>query len=197
MADILCISEGNRKLGTIPSISFPATTEGGCPPNAPCRAKCYARKPYAKSSQKAYRRNLEAYEKGEYWSRLSGWMQWKTPRFFRFNVSGDVLSEKYVAEMIEFCREHGGVKFLVFSKRYELFADIHPLDLPENLSVVLSAWPGWATPREVGAGHYPVAWIETDPRAPEGAIPCQGHCDTCGVCWGLARRGIDVVLPLH
>ena len=59
-------------------------------------------------------------------------------------------------------------------------------------------WPGCDIPSDLRQ-KYSVAWLDdgTDSRIPEDAMECPGNCETCGACWGLAKRGIDVRFAKH
>jgi hypothetical protein len=62
-----------------------------------------------------------------------------------------------------------------------------------------SMWPGWGNADAVKAQGLSIAWMQdgTETRIPSDAMKCPGRCDTCGACWGLAKRGIDVVFKKH
>jgi hypothetical protein len=84
--------------------------------------------------------------------------------------------------------------FLAFTKQWD---NIRGIEFPENFSMVLSDWPGIEIPSDLRA-LYSVAWLD-DGRdcIPADAIECPGNCETCGVCWALAKRGLDVKFRKH
>jgi hypothetical protein len=71
--------------------------------------------------------------------------------------------------------------------------------VPENLTVVLSAWPGVKIAKGILRG-FPVAWMRDpknpDPRIPADARECDGGCDKCLLCWGL-KPGESVFFNKH
>ena len=194
----LTISPGNSKLGKIPNISL--TPIVSCRPGVPCAKKCYALKAFRMypNTVKAWNGNLEAYKENSeaYFYQIHKWLTKKEPEYFRWHVGGDIPDEQYWYSMIQMARVHPMVKFLVFTKYYELDFSY----VPDNMSVVLSMWPGYKLPELGTSGSIlPRAWCQdkTEDRIPVGAIECPGHCDTCGACWGLAKKKLDVVFNLH
>ena len=190
------VSRGNIKLGTIPNISLPPIET--CPPGVLCAESCYALKAWRQypATRRAWSENLSVYQHSpfRYFTQLYDWLAKHKPEFFRFHVSGDIPDQRYWAEAASLCEQFPSVKFLVFTKRFELDFTV----APSNLSVVLSMWPGHAPPTGFAA-TLPRAWMQdgTEDRVPLDALPCPGNCQTCGACWGLAQKGLDVVFNLH
>jgi hypothetical protein len=91
-------------------------------------------------------------------------------------------------------RKFPGVHGLMFTKSYDIGVDFSRA--PENLSVVLSTWPGMELP---GASYegLPKSWLGDDPRAPGDGIKCSGLCWACSMCWDLRSSGKDVILKRH
>ena len=87
------ISNGNAKMGAIPSVSLPPCTT--CNPNAPCFKKCYAVKLARryKTVANAYERNLDILktDSSAYWLQVKSAAM--TTRFFRFHVSIRILQD--------------------------------------------------------------------------------------------------------
>ena len=96
----LSISQGNSKMGSIPSISLPSVIT--CRKCA-CQDKCYARKieRLRPSVAKAYKRNLEVLKRNPdvYWREVEAAIMMS--RYFRFHVSGDMPDEQYFRKMVE------------------------------------------------------------------------------------------------
>lgn len=201
MCELVHISKGNQKTGAIPSFSVSSGVT--CAPSA-C-ATCYQRGCYARklellrpSVRKAWWENyelalsdpgfLEAWL-NHYFSSLSA------PRLFRIHVGGDFFSDAYFALWLRVIRAHPHTRFLAFTKQTDV---IRPYldDLPENFSLVLSAWPGVPLDEELRL-RLPVAWMDdgTETRIPENAVSCPGHCEECAFCW--AMNGKDVVFKKH
>ena len=126
-----------------------------------------------------------------YFGAIDTFLSKREPRWFRWHVAGDIPDTDYVNWMHSIADIHRNTKFLVFTKRY-LYAGL--AHLPENVSVVLSAWPHYTLYR----GDFPVAWLDdpddSDPRIPHDALECAGNCASCGMCWHLKDIGRDVKL---
>jgi len=123
------------------------------------------------------------------------------PERFRWHVAGDIPNQEYLDYMRMIARLEKGTRFLCFTKRYEYAYT----DLPDNLSIVISAWPGYSivhvpyTARPRRSGFLPIAWCQdgTETRIPLGAYECPGSCAECGVCWELRKQGRDVWFHKH
>lgn len=193
---MISISMGNTKLGSkIANISLPPGST--CRKGAPCRRACYALKAWKQYqlTRNAWTRNLRAYRRdpGNYFREISHWLdRHKTIRFFRWHVAGDIPDLRYYVRMKRIARKYPQVKFLVFTKQYDF---VSGADIPENLTVVFSSWPGLELSNPAG---LPVAWMQdgTETRVPEDARECPGRCDQCGMCWSL-NRGESVVFHRH
>ncbi len=198
----LHVVSGNNKLGNIPNISFlPIVT---CDKACACasRRQCYACKFLGRTSvRNAWGDNTRLYRKSpqEFEARRTAWLSKKAPVFFRWFVGGDCPDENCCDMIIRIARAMPDTRFLVFSKRYVWWL-ARRADIPENLSVVVSGWPGHPMPDNIDK-FFPVAWMRDennpDPRIPDGAIECPGNCENCGMCWQLARLGGHVVFDKH
>lgn len=202
------VKKGNSKLGkTVWNISLSPGKSCGA---VPCARECYAMKAYRMypSVKKAWDGNLaEALQEpghfGFFDSIESHLLRAKKlPRFFRWHVAGDILSEAYFRGIRRVASRFPTVKFLVFTKKHHHVNAVvaeekaKGFDLPANLSVVFSAWPGLQFENPHG---LPVAYMQdgTETRVPANAIECPGQCDSCGMCWSLASIGRDVVFHAH
>ena len=65
-------------------------------------------------------------------------------------------------------------------------------DLGEKQQVVFSAWPGLDMPSHEQSVAYMRDVKAPDDRIQADALECPGNCETCGACWALSARGIDV-----
>lgn len=180
------ISAENQKMGPIPSVSLPAVKT--CAPGFLCAGKCYARR-FRKSAMEAYERNLMAYYSDPlgYFDAIAE--RANLHRFFRWHVSGDIVEPLYLYDMVGVARRCPATTFLAFTKRYDIVNDF--LDsghqIPENLRIVFSEWPGMPMPNPHG---LPVAHF-----VPRGSLPdpewigCGGTCSECasvsGGCWTM------------
>lgn len=194
------ISKGNIKVGTIPNISL--TPGRTCSPEA-CKTcltgGCYAMKSYRQypAVRRAWDENtaqavdnpagMEA-DLMAYFGRLNA------PRFFRVHVGGDFVTREYAAMWARVAAANPGTCFLAFTKQWEM---VRGVNFPENFSLVLSSWPGTTIPADLRA-RYSVAWLDDGgEEIPADAIECPGNCSNCGVCWSLAKRGLDVKFKKH
>jgi hypothetical protein len=194
------ISEGNTKLGTIANISLtPGKTCSAEACKTCMRNGCYAMKAY-----KAYPTTRAAWDNNTdtaindlarfesdlmlYFGSLNA------PRFFRVHVAGDFVSREYAAMWARVAACNPGTNFLAFTKQWD---NVRGVEFPENVSIVLSAWPGTEIPADLRK-LYSVAWLnDGTTEIPTDALECPGNCETCGVCWSLSKRHIDVFFNKH
>lgn len=197
----ICISLGNMKLGKIYNISLPPIKS--CASNLPCYAKCYARKAYRMypSTKKAWDKNYELYKSnpGRYFQLINEFLTNKKPEYFRFHVAGDFPDIQYLHKVLELVDNHKDIKFLAFTKRFDLVKLIDKR--PANLSIVLSAWPNLPIDKELRK-KYHVAWMldkkNIDTRISKNAYKCPSDCQKCNkMCWKLAKKNRDVVFKVH
>lgn len=170
------ISNGNSKIGKIPNMSFPPILS--CRPDAPCKDKCYAVKAWRmyKPTRDAWTENFEEYKAAptKFFKYILSFIIYKEPEFFRWFVAGDIPDIDFFDRMVELCRETPDTTHLVFTKRYDLDLDIS--NLPKNLHLFLSEWPGIEIPEKYSSLR--VAHFET-PIGHE----CNGECTGCMFCF--------------
>lgn len=198
----LHITDGNSKIGKTLNVSMlPILT---CATNAPCTKDCYAMK-----SCVSYPEVLPAWTENtllwftrpnDFWAQLEDAFKRKRnpPKFFRWFVGGDIPAPKFFFEALDFARRHPGTKFWMPTKRKFAveYAMAHPDEVPPNLRLGWSAWPGFEVPfteEVVKSGHF-IAWMrpkEGDPRIPANAFVCPGKCEACRFCYGTNQsRGV-------
>lgn len=193
----LHISEKNSKMGKVPNISLPPGIT--CRKNAPCFKDCYANKRcYLRwpNVKKAWRENYDDYlRRGPdvYFDEINCWLNDHSPGYFRWHVGGDIPDWSYFLGILSLANKFPGTQFMMFTKRWDLFPRVFP-EIPENLSVILSMWPGLQNPRRIQLSR---AWLSHDKRIPEYYFKCTGKCDECYKCWDIIRHGYDVVFDLH
>ena len=194
----MSISVGNSKVGSIPNVSLPPIKScGNC---EYCAASCYAKKSYrmyadtraswdhnfetAKNDPAAYFKMIETY---------LGKKRKKPLEFFRWHVSGDILSQDYLNNMIRIAKRFPQIKFLAFTKMFSLTYR----GLPSNLQIVFSIFPGMPLPKRKKGIRF--AWMQdgTENRIPQKAIFCPGFCESCGLCWNLSAISADVFFKKH
>ena len=186
------ISNGNRKMGEIPSVSLPACVT--CNPEAPCWQGCYAVKiaRLYKAADAAYKRNLSILEENP----ASYWLQVRAAasmaRYFRFHVSGDIPNKEYFHSMISLANGLKETKFLVFTKQYHIVNEYLNGGgvIPQNLKVIFSNWGVWKceNPHKLPVCEV----IFKGDMVPDQWKICGGNCTECacrGVgCWEVKQN---------
>ena len=194
------VSQGNSKLGKLPNVSLVPGRD--CTNCKACISTCYALKAYrAWPTVKANwgaNSDLLRSDPDKYFADVRAYLERAQPTLFRIHVAGDFVSLEHVLEWILVALDFPGTRFLAFTKSFDYLPD-SPAELPDNLSVVVSLFPSMALPAHLES--YPIAFAGelTDyatPRATD-AIDCPGNCETCGVCWSLGKKGLDVSFPFH
>lgn len=200
----ISISTGNMKLGTIPSFSLPPGL--ACRPDAPCykSGACYALKGWRlyPEVRTAWRRNLkilkskDGYDK--FWTQMREWLGKHRPDRFRIHVAGDFLDGQYLGYWNAIALQFSDIKFLAFTKRYDLMTNGWEGLLAPNFKIVVSRWPGLGC--DLDPTIWPMAWMD-DPKYHDVYIPrnakcCSGSCMTCARCWNM-RPGQHVVFHRH
>src|SRR3990167_4124069 len=197
----LHISKGNMKLGRLPNISLPPVKTCGVKP--PCAKVCYAIKAYRMyvGVRNPWNENLRLWKHApeRYESQLIVWLSTHNVKYFRWHVGGDIVDLAYLTMMDYVACMYPDIKFLCFTKRYDLLEALP--DYAGNLTLVASRWPGLKWPEYV-ATWYPQAWMydpkHVDVYIPKTARVCPGSCDKCNCkrCWYL-QAGHSVVFNLH
>jgi len=201
--DKVSFSLKNTKMGKVLSVSLPPGLS--CGEGVPCFKGCYAAKlsRLRPSVRDAWARNwrLAVADRDSFFTQVIERLSAKPPDMFRWHVSGDFPDYDYLSRAAAAARAFGGVKFMAFTKKYDLLRLMHrkKLERPSNFSIVASGWPGLYMPPDIRRKH-PVAWMR-DPGNPDRRIDarareCPGNCETCGLCWGLAA-GESVVFDKH
>lgn len=203
------IQKGNSKLGRTMNIALPPGIT--CAPGVPCyNDGCYGRKFYElrEICRNAWDDNyaLLLQDRVRYFALINSHVLLQEPDLFRWHVSGDFPDLDYLVRMIDIAEQNPKTKFLCFTKQYELIGK-HGLlrkrqKLPDNFSLVVSAWPGLELPEEL-VRKYPVAWMRDvrkgrvpDPRIPSNTKTCGGGCDKCGLCWNI-KAGESTTFNRH
>jgi len=196
------ISFGTLKMGAIPSVNLPPIIScGNC---SLCQHDCYALRPYRrhKNTRRAWNQNWSIYQEniGQYFGDIKDFIlgRKKPPELFRWHVGGDIPSQNYMEGVGLAADMFPGTRFLCFTKMYfivENHIDVYG-DLPDNLSIVLSAWPGM---RMHNPHDLPVAWMQdgSEVRVPDDCLLCTNTCEDCAACWGLRQIGKDVCFDKH
>lgn len=180
------ISEGNSKMGNVPS--FNLTPGRTCTAEA-CKTclkeGCYAIKLYKlrPSVRKCYDRNTAAVlnDLEGFKASINSFLKTYKPRIFRIHSSGDFVTEDYFLAWLDIAKSNKDVVFLAFTKCYAMIK-AHRNEIPENMRIIFSAWPGMPIERADG---IPVAWVDDgkENRIPADALECSGKCEDCAACW--------------
>lgn len=194
----ITISEGNRKMGYLPSFSTSPGVTGSCPIN--CNG-CYAMKMERiyTSVRKSYANNLQmaVMHMKETFQAISNYLAAFRPVLFRWHVSGDIMNTAYLENMIKLAAAHPETQFFAFTKQYKIVNKY--LDsagpIPENLKVIFSGWVGLPMKNPHG---LPEAWMQdgTETRVPADAMHCPGDCQSCQKCAWI-ENGQSVVFEKH
>lgn len=140
------ISDGNTKLGAIPSVSLiPVMDCGNC---AICAKSCYdLRNDFIyKEVIKTRAINSAIYHEDpeRFFKEIDGYLDYRFPRAFRFHIGGDIQDKWYLDKMCEIARKHKDTKFLAFTKMFDVCNEY--LDegnvIPENMHILFSGWLG-------------------------------------------------------
>lgn len=196
----VCISKGNDKMGTIPSVSLPAiTTCRKCG----CNKLCYATKGRFTfgNVKNSLDRNFDILtsDPKKYWTEVDCAM--KLNRYFRFHVSGDIPNMEYLDNLVKTTRANKHCDVLIFTKKYELVNEyLESHKLPKNLHMLFSAWKGLNMPNPHKLPEAHVFFKDGTTTAKPTAKPCGGHCINCVLrgegCWSL-KRNEQVVIIEH
>lgn len=189
----ISISEGNVKMGAIPS--FSVTPLRTCPAGIPCANLCYARRMEKRrdNTAKAYRNNTEAvlHRPNDVVRILTYYIKMKNLTHFRFNVAGDFNLTGYWEVAIRVAKACPECKFLAFTKLYS----IQERRKPSNLTVVLSVWKKYKPEKS----KYALALFDDgseECNVPETGFVCPGNCETCLHCFTM-KKGEAVIFKKH
>jgi len=191
------ISRSNSKTGTA-SVSLPPGAT--CVPGIPCfnPEGCYAWKMYFGTQHpyytvgQAWDRNLRIYKTNpdRYFREILDFLSRTgrkdpTKAYFRWHVGGDFPDLDYLLRVFELCRQTPHIKYTAYTKRYAWVTEHHQ-QVPQNLSIYVSGWPGVAMPEETRR-LFNQFWLfdpdRPDPRIPDDAVECLGDCANCRMCW--------------
>ena len=202
----ISISKAVAKLGpSIPSISL--TPALSCRKDAPCASGCYAKKGNFKYEKvkNCYLKNYNFYmdHPQEYFKEIISFLNdgLVSYKYFRWHTAGDIVDNAYLLGMIETAKKCKNVKFLCFTKKFNLINEFlsQGNKIPNNLHIVFSAWHNAF--KVNNPYNLPVAYVffkrkELNPDIPELALPCSGDCSNCLACWSL-KKGQSVYFNQH
>ena len=184
----VALSSGNRKIGLVLNVSLPAIFT--CRNCAECFKWCYDIKACLqyKNAMEARARNYSILRRDMalYFNQIRGKMSRKKKnKFFRFHVSGDIVSTDYLSEMIKTAKMFPEWRIWTYTKEYNLVNDYirkhgenRKAAIPENLVIMFSEWKGL---RMDNPYNFPVfrCVFRGIEKAPENEWKCPGNCDVC------------------
>ncbi|MFA7254353.1 MAG: hypothetical protein WC107_07460 [Patescibacteria group bacterium] len=202
------IQRGNTKLGRTMNIALPPGIT--CAPGIPCyNDGCYGRRFYEfrQNCRDAWDENYRIMmnDRDLYFKFIHATVAISKPELFRWHVSGDIIDFPYLKQMVRLAHDNNDnndTRFLCFTKRYDFLSLLGRHEAPENLSLVMSAWPGLELPEDL-KHRFPVAYMRdkrkgkvSDQRIPKSVQECSGGCDKCGLCWNI-KAGESTVFNRH
>lgn len=196
------ISNGNSKMGKIPSVSFPSLLT--CI-KCDCNKICYAHKleKLRPSVRQSYLHNWNLYksDRETYWREIEATIM--LSRFFRFHVSGDIPDQDYIHRMIDVANRHQHCEILCFTKKFDMCnkeISERKGELPNNLHLIYSGWKNLKMKNPYNLPEAHVRYRDGTTTAMEEAIECDGDCTECAItdrgCWVL-EKGEQVVFTQH
>lgn len=196
------ISNGNSKMGKIPSVSFPSLLT--CI-KCDCNKICYAHKleKLRPSVRQSYLHNWNLYksDRETYWREIEATIM--LSRFFRFHVSGDIPDQDYIHRMIDVANRHQHCEILCFTKKFDMCnkeISERKGELPNNLHLIYSGWKNLKMKNPYNLPEAHVRYRDSTTTAMEEAIECDGDCTECAItdsgCWVL-KKGEQVVFNQH
>lgn len=178
------ISKTNKKLGGIPSISFPPVVT--CSNCGECSKKCYALKMahFRPSIAKAWENNLNEWKANPDAVKYAILNSAITSGYFRYFVGGDIPDFKFFLLMVEIAETVPTCNFLAFTKKYDIINDYLNAEktIPQNLKMIFSEWSE-PIPNPHGLPKSKV--IFKGEKEPANAKICGGNCIDC-ICKGIA-----------
>ena len=197
----LSVSDANRKMGAIKSISMPRVKT--CAPGVPCAKKCYVTHyDWRAVVRNAYENNLNLWltdpDGFEQQAIAAAYGSFN----FRWHVSGDIISEDYLDMMCRVAQKLERTNFLAFTKQYDIVNSFLSKGkcIPNNLHILFSEWPGYNMNNPYNLPVAYVSFADGVCDAPDGTSVCPGRCEECAYagqnCWVL-KKGQAVVLKEH
>ena len=179
------VSAGNSKLGAVFNVSLPPVVT--CQNCSGCKRYCYAVRSYNRFPDTAANWNenyaLFLSDPDRYFREISDAV--RVARFFRWQVSGDIVNGAYFAGMIRVALENPKVEFLAFTKAYGIVnaAIAAGAVIPGNLHLLFSAAPGVAMPNPYRIPECHINFEDSSLNTYHGGAEYEHHCDgKCEKC---------------
>lgn len=195
----MCISDGNKKIGRVLNVSLaPIVTCGNC---GKCAGLCYDIKAVLAypSARDARCRNTALFnlDRDEFFNRLWDKMSRRRKNLFlRFHVSGEIVDIDHFARMVETARRFPNYRIWTYTKMYSIvnaYCDLYGREsIPENFSVMFSAWKGVPMDNPYNFPVFTCAFTEEE----KVGRKCPGNCDVCKEkCIGCVKGENTYCLP--
>lgn len=196
------ISYKNSKMGPVPSVSLlPFITCPACCQST-CAHECYAAKlaAFRATARDSWAKNtaIAIADPASYWDQVNAAIAGS--RFFRFHVSGDIISAEYFAEMAKAARRHPHCEILCFTKQFRIVNRFKAAGgrIPKNLHILFS---GWENLKPDNPYQFPETNVYTKKAGPRPEwMVCGGNCFSCacrGVgCW-QTKKGDTIAFEKH
>jgi hypothetical protein len=106
---------------------------------------CLLRGRYGKNIRASWGANLEFLQadRAGFFADLARYLKRSKPRFFRYHIGGDFIDADHLLRALNLAREFPEIRFLAFSKRFEIFPP-DPHLIPPSFALIASAWDGGA-----------------------------------------------------
>jgi frataxin-like iron-binding protein CyaY len=124
-------------------------------------------------------------------------------KYFRWHVSGEILSPKYFEMVITIAKDFPEWKFWIYTKMYGIvnaYVKAHggnkETAIPANLSIMFSEWDGMKMDNPYNFGVFAVKLEDGnkngDPSKRPGYMKCPGNCDFCKAhnCGCVANQNV-------
>lgn len=188
----MCISSGNIKIGRVLNVSLPPMITCGKACVGTCDHYCYDIKAcnlYANTVIDARARNFVLWIKDhdEYFRRIDEKMSRRRKnKYFRFHVSGDIVSAEYLDRMCKLARKHPDFVIWTYTKQYALvneYVRTHGNDrnaaIPSNLTIMFSEWRGLEMNNPYNFPEFTCVFTSEGEKLDSGKWVCPGNCDIC------------------
>lgn len=188
----ISISKGNSKLGRIAQFNLMPGLTCSKQANKTCYVDgCYAKKSLRYPAVKtAWGKNTYMVQNNlaEFYIQMWEFLNTYNKPFFRIHSSGDFISTEYFNVWMRLIKEFSEIKFLAYTKQFDVVLDGLHGSIPENFSLYISMWEGEKITGSADILHtvYNVPYTAVIPNEANhvgDAFLCGGDCRTCKVCY--------------
>lgn len=204
------LAAGNKKTGNqVPSISL--MPDHDCGNNKVCRRGCYdIHHDMIMNSCYEFRlinSAIARYDLERFFEEVAD--ATKFIRTLRLHIGGDFLSAEYFDKVVELARKRTDMNILAFTKMYDIVNSYIASkgDLPHNLHVIYSLWPGMEVPNPYKLPTCTIVLPSNKSFLESGEFTfdpvdylCSGNCSACindsKGCW-VAKKGQRIGINFH